>query len=77
MDQLESLHELGFIHQDLKLENILIGSKNKSSPSSSQIILVDFGLASRYQSEEGNHTPFVSNVKFVGNLVYSSHNAFR
>jgi serine/threonine protein kinase len=77
MDRLESLHKLGYIHHDLKLDNFLIGTRDKSNLSSSEIILVDFGLARKYLDEEGKHIPFESNVKFVGNLVYASHNAFR
>lgn len=45
IDRLESLHKLGFIHKDLKLENILIGTSDKSDLRSSEIIVVDFGLA--------------------------------
>ena len=41
---LEALHELGLIHRDLKLENILLRINSSGRPEGSPII-IDFGLA--------------------------------
>ena len=38
------LHELGYVHNDIKLENILVGKKDPEN-----IYLIDFGLAIKYR----------------------------
>lgn len=50
IERLRKLHELGFVHNDIKLENILVGHKE-----SNLIHLIDFGLASPYQNTDGSH----------------------
>ena len=42
------LHEIGCLHNDIKLENILLKSEKRMSLDSSQIILIDFGLSMEY-----------------------------
>jgi len=39
------VHEAGYVHCDLKPENILLGSDDFRDKSSSQIVLIDFGIA--------------------------------
>ena len=52
VENLRTLHEMGFVHSDLKLENILIG---KHDPNN--IYLIDFGLARPYRDPESlEHT---------------------
>ena len=41
--RLKDLHSLGFVHNDLKLENVLIGNNDPSL-----IYLIDFGLSCPY-----------------------------
>ena len=49
------LHEAGYVHNDIKLDNIMIlGSKDQSIM---KIVLLDFGLASTYVDKKGNHKP--------------------
>jgi serine/threonine protein kinase len=43
MERLRDLHCIGYVHNDIKLENILIGHKNTS-----KIYLIDFGLSQPY-----------------------------
>lgn len=50
LDRLESLHKLGYLHCDLKPDNILLRSDDWNSTTSSEIILIDFGITSRYIS---------------------------
>jgi len=40
IERLKQLHSLGHVHNDLKLENVLIGHKDPDV-----IYLIDFGLA--------------------------------
>ena len=49
VENLRTLHEMGFVHSDLKLENILIG---KHDPN--KIYLIDFGLARRYRDPQSH-----------------------
>lgn len=51
IDILMVIHDLGYLYNDLKLDNVVIGDHNSSSNSLHQIKLVDFGLATRYLNE--------------------------
>ena len=48
---MRALHKMGFTHNDLKLDNILVGYKDPQ-----MIYLIDFGLCSRYCNPDGTHT---------------------
>lgn len=65
---METLHDLGFVYNDLKPDNILIGDDSikqyisqkakgfeESDMANHKLRLIDFGLASRYLDNEGNH----------------------
>ncbi len=41
IDRLQAIHKIGFIHRDVKPDNMAIGLKEKSKI----IYLIDFGLA--------------------------------
>ena len=41
---------MGYVHNDLKLDNILTGYKDPSI-----IYLIDFGLSCRYLNDDGSH----------------------
>ena len=45
----KAIHQKGVIHRDLKPENILY------HPTKKRWMLIDFGLATFYQDEDGNH----------------------
>ena len=72
IQRLRSLHNLGYIHNDLKLENILIGLKDPS-----KIYLIDFGLSCRYQDDYGLHAQKEFINKFSGNFMFASLNSCR
>lgn len=80
---LEQIHESGYIYNDLKLDNLLIGY-NDQLPSEHiagncfeyvSISIVDFGFVTRYADETNmKHLP-VQNVKvFRGNIMFASPN---
>jgi serine/threonine protein kinase len=45
LDLLEKFHGEGFIHCDLKPENIMIGNYLKDPKTINQLYLIDFGLS--------------------------------
>lgn len=49
--RLETLHRLGYVHCDLKPDNIMTGCENNDA----NIYLIDFGLAHCYLNSRGRH----------------------
>ena len=73
MKLIRELHDIGYIHNDLKLENILIG---KSDPS--KIHLIDFGLCQQFMQPDGvTHIEKEFINKFSGNIMFASLNSCR
>ena len=70
---LYKLHSIGFVHNDLKLENILIGTN--SSKTLEKFYLIDFGISSQYYDFAKNeHIPLRRDVGFKGTFRFSSQN---
>ena len=69
MKRIEDLHSIGFIHSDIKFENILIG---KEDPD--RIYLIDFGLSRSYENK-GLHINCEELNVFSGNLLFASFNS--
>lgn len=72
LKRLSILHELGFVHNDLKLDNILVGHKDPSL-----IYLIDFGLTCKYLEADGTHSKKKYIEKFSGNFLFASLNSCR
>lgn len=66
----------GYVHCDIKPENIMIGDFEKDPELKKKIYLIDFGISHRYLDDNGNHIEYKRNVPFKGNLLFSSKNAF-
>lgn len=47
VEQLQSLHKMGYLHRDIKSENILIGNQDTLH----NIYLIDYGLALKFKNE--------------------------
>lgn len=64
---LQGIHSFGYLHLDIKPDNILI----KCRKDSFQCFIIDFGLAKRY-SIGGRHYPASDRKEFRGNSVFAS-----
>jgi serine/threonine protein kinase len=62
---------MGYVHNDLKLENIVVG---KDDPN--LIYLIDFGLSSSYLDSNQEHILRTKHKRFFGNILYASLSAF-
>ena len=66
------MHELNFVHNDVKLENILVGHEDSET-----LYLIDFGLASNYLNKNGEHIKHTQMNRFSGNFLFASLNSCR
>ena len=74
VNNLRVLHDKGFVHCDIKTENIVIGSCDFRSSESSIIYLIDFGVSHRYIDLNGKRLPKKVDI-FRGNLLFASAHA--
>ena len=74
IERLQIMHSKGFLHRDLKPDNILIGSQNLYSENSSVIYLIDFGISKKIKITEEKEPK--KSTKFKGNIIFASKNAF-
>lgn len=63
------LHGMGFVHNDIKLENLVVGHLD-----SDQLYLLDFGLSTSYRLQSGQHIPKTNLRQFSGNFLFASNN---
>ncbi|CDW89820.1 casein kinase i isoform delta-like protein [Stylonychia lemnae] len=69
---IKQLHQIGYVHLDLKPDNIMLYSSDLSSPESSLVALIDFSVSQRYMDQNSNHLPNEIKREFNGNIAFSS-----
>ena len=68
---MESFHNTGFIHREIKPDNIVVGI----GPEADKIFLIDLELAAKYRDcQTHKHMSYSTNVSFVGNPIFASNN---
>ena len=70
IQRLKILHKLGYVHNDIKPANTLVGFKDPGT-----IYLIDFGIAHKYLKADGSHIRSKFQSQFVGNFLYASFNS--
>jgi len=69
--RIENLHEKGFLHRDVKPDNLLMGLGRRAN----QVYLIDFGLSKKYRdSRTQQHIPYCENKNLTGTARYASLN---
>ena len=74
LEGLEKLHGIGYVHNDLKLDNILVG--DSKSKQLNKVKLIDFGYSSCYLDSNGHHVKKVLQSQ-KGNIVFCSKNTLK
>lgn len=70
VQRLESIHNLSYIHRDVKPDNFAISLENPAS-----LFVLDFGLSKKYRdSSTRQHIPFRENKGLVGTTRFVSLN---
>jgi serine/threonine protein kinase len=74
VEKIEAVHSCGYLFNDLKPNNILIG--NSDGKNLHKVRLIDFGISKKYMREDGKHIEQKDEQFFKGNFIFASVNAF-
>mmetsp|Transcript_20390 Transcript_20390/g.19369 ORF Transcript_20390/g.19369 Transcript_20390/m.19369 type:complete len:109 (+) Transcript_20390:396-722(+) len=69
IERLKVFHSIGYIHGDLKPQNILL---SKNLRQDSNIYLIDFGVSQKYRLQNGSHIQIDLNEGYRGTIPFSS-----
>ncbi|VDN34680.1 unnamed protein product [Gongylonema pulchrum] len=74
LEGISNLHDLGYLHRDIKPQNFTIGLKEKSST----IYILDFGIARRYTERTSKAIRLPrKKVRFLGTVRFASRTCHR
>lgn len=71
LNAIQNFHEKGFVHRDIKPSNFVF----RGRPDQLRVCLIDYGLAKRWRSPEGEVYPAREHVGFRGTSRYASINS--
>lgn len=85
LDQLRMIHEAGYVHNDLKLDNVVLPNAphvedlqdlNKIAPL--KLLIIDYGFATSYVDRmTGQHVEQREELTFSGNIMLASANKLK
>jgi serine/threonine protein kinase len=70
MEIMQYIHEMGYIHRDIKPDNFVVDRKDKE-----KLYCIDFGLAKKYTKKNKQHIEQTETGKFCGTARYASRTA--
>mgnify|MGYP000897496202 CR=1 FL=1 len=73
LDQLETIHEAGYVHNDIKPSNVTIGQADDDSNQAMKARLIDYGVSKSYLNEDGFHRSESESCAFSGNSLFAHH----
>ena len=80
LDRLRSMHRAGFVHRDIKPDNLMLGRDTDG-----ELYLIDMGLANRFITPSGTHIParhrphggITGTARYAALHVHDGHTATR
>ena len=73
MNLLRRIQDVGLIHRDIKLDNILLESADIAIET--RLVLIDFGLSTMFLTDKDTHMTMKDEEIFVGNQIFASRRA--
>ena len=72
LDGLEEIHSAGFLHRDIKPDNISVAL----APMEATVYFIDFGLSRRFE-RSGSHVAYAEGQSFEGTPYFASLNSVK
>ena len=69
VESVENLHSAGYLHLDIKLDNVLVSQQNG-------VVLIDYGKSRKFELPDGSHCLDTGQREW-GNIQFASLNAFK